>query len=150
MRDTVGKVSSDLLQKEPDTRDPIELMRECLTDYEKNLIECIDRYKKVSPFDFYVVVLAKKERLMPNVIRNYFYPRITCPTPDYDQTVYKYYHKDDCIEFIWVIPSRDTCILLKENALQVAPNERELLRYILDFSDGSLFALAKKLNGEEE
>ena len=30
----------------------------------------------------------------------------------------------------------------------VMPEERQLLQFVLDFADGSLFQLAKKLNGE--
>ena len=81
---------------------------------------------------------------------NYFYARLSCPTPDYDQTLYKYSHKQESLTFLWVIPSRDTCQLLKDNALQVVPEERELLGFVLNFADGSLFKLAKKLNGEVE
>lgn len=147
---TVGKIASDLLQKEPDSFSPIENMREQLTEYENNLFECIKRYKNSFPFNFFVVVITKKERLMPNVLRNYFYARASCPTPDYDQIVYHYLHGDEALHFLWVIPSRDTCLLLKENALEVPQSERQLLDFVLDFSDGSLFKLAKKLNGEVE
>lgn len=149
-KETVGKIASDLLKKQPDSLSPIENMREQLTDYEKNLFECVDRYKNILPFNFFVVVITKKEPLMPNVLRNYFYARISCPTPDYDQTVYQYLHKDEALNFLWVIPSRDTCLILKENALRVVPEERQLLDFVLSFSDGSLFKLAKKLNGEVE
>src|SRR3990167_4938546 len=90
----------------------------------------------------------KKEPLMPNVIRNYFYGRLSCPTPDYDQTVYFYDQESDIIEFLWVIPSKDACLYLKENALLVDPAESQLLRFVLDFADGTLFAIAKTRNRE--
>lgn len=147
-RQTVGKISYDLLQKTPDSLSPIENMREQLTDYEKNLFECVDRYKKTFPFDFFIIVITKKEPLMPNVLRNYFYARMSCPTPDYDQILYRYKHKEEALDFLWVIPSRDTCHLLKDNALEIHPSERELLDFVLRFSDGSLFKLAKQLNNE--
>jgi len=149
-RETVGKISQDLLLKTPDTRDPIELEREMHKDYEKNIFECIERCKKEFFGDFYVVVTTKKERLMENVLRNYFFGRKTCPTPEWDQTVYRYFPKDDYLEFLWVVPSKDTCELYKQNALQVDPKERELLQYVLDFSDGTLLERAKKLNGERK
>lgn len=149
-RETVGKIASDLLQKEPDSLSPIENMREQLTEYEKNLFECVERYKNHFPLNFFIVVITKKEPLMPNVLRNYFYARMTCPTPDYDQTVYHYKHKEESLTFLWVIPSRDTCHLLKDNALEVHPDEKELLGFVIKFSDGSLYKFAKKLNGEDE
>lgn len=146
---TVGSHAKELLEKEPESRDPIELEREMHKDYEKNVHEAIDRGKKEFDDDFYVVVTTKKERLMKNVIRNYFHARQTCPTPDYDQTVYCYSIKHELLEFLWVLPSKDTCQLLKDNALQVASDEKALLHFVLSFYDGSLLVKAKKLNGEQ-
>ena len=105
-REPVGKIALKLREKEPDTRNPIEQMRENLTDYEKNVHECIARYKKEFLSDFYVVVLVKKERTMQNVIRHYFIARHSCPTPNYDQAVYKYNATSCVIDFIWVVPSK--------------------------------------------
>ena len=147
-RGTVGQISSELALKTPDTRDPIELEREMHSDYEKNVYECVKAHKTVWPKDFYVIVITKKEPLMQNVMRNYFYGRLSCPTPDYDQAVYFYDQRNDIIEFLWVIPSRDTCIHLKENAFLVDPAESQLLRFVLDFADGTLFGIAKARNGE--
>ncbi len=148
MRDTVGKLSIDLLKKPYETRDPIELEREMHKDYEKNILECIDRGKKEIPGNFYVVVETKKERSMQNVVRNYFFYRQSCPTPTTDQTVYHYFRGEDRVEFLWVIPSNDTCMLLRDHALEVVENERGLLQYVLDFYDGTLLLMARKLNGE--
>lgn len=148
-KETVGKVALELLKKEPETRNPIEQMRESLTDFDKNIHLCIERYKQKFLGNFYVVVITKKERLMPNVLRNYFTGRITCPTPDYDQAVYRYDKAEDSITFLWVIPSKDTCHLLHANAMQVHPSERDLLKYVLKFIDGSLLKYSKKLNGEQ-
>lgn len=148
-KETVGKVAVDLMSKAPDNVTPMEQMRENLTDYEKNVLECVERYKKVWPNnDFYVVVITKNEKLLPNVFRNFFTARLSCPTPDYDQTVYKYKRKDDNLIFMWVIPSRPACFYLKENSLEVDRQEQQLLKYVLAFESGELFKLAKDLNGE--
>jgi hypothetical protein len=149
-RERVGKVSYDLLNKPLPTKNPIELERELHTEYEKNVWECVDRYKKTFPADFFVIVITKKEPLMPNVLRNMFTARLTCPTPDYDQAVYHYDSKKHSLDFLWVIPARDICHVLKYNALNVVPEERELLRYVLEFDDGTLYKLAKKLNNESD
>lgn len=149
LRETVGKVSRDLSLKEPATRSPIEQMRESLTDYDKNVHECIDRGKKALPGDFFVEVTTKQEPLMPNVIRNYFSYRNSCSTPNYDQAMYKYTLKNDQITFLWVIPSRGICHLLLENRLQVPPEEYGLLEFVLRFESGDLFRVCKTLNGED-
>jgi hypothetical protein len=147
-RDTIGAISSELLSKESPTNDPIELEREMHKDYEANVYECVERGKKEFFGDFYVVVTTKKERLMQNVLRNYFFPRNSCPTPEWDQAVYFYSRKDEKIDFMWVIPSKDTCKLFKENALLIAPEEKELLQFILEFEDGTLLEKSRLLNGE--
>lgn len=149
-RKTVGQVSMELARKTPDTRDPIELEREIHKGYEQQISDCVEDCKKMFIGNFYVVVETKKERLLPNVIRNFIFGRTTCPTPSYDQTVYKYYRGPDRIDFLWVVPSKDTCQLLRDNALIVVEAERQLLNYVLDFYDNTLLRLAKRLNGEEE
>lgn len=149
-RPTVGKLSSDLLSKVPDTVSPIEQMYENLTDYDRTLFQTVDYCKKIYPHDFFIVVLTKKEPLMQNVLRNYFLGRKTCPTPDYDQTVYHYKYSDEILEFLWVIPSRDTCQLFKHNALHINKSERDLLNFVIDFADGTLFRRCKKLNNERD
>jgi hypothetical protein len=150
-REKVGKIAYDLLQKSPDSVDPIEIERELHQEYEKNIYECVDNCKKQwDTNDFYIIVITKKEPTMMNVLRNYFFGRQSCPTPDYDQTVYRYHRDKEEIEFLWVIPSKDACLYLKDNALQVIESERDLLKFVLDFADGSLYNLSKKLNGEIE
>jgi hypothetical protein len=151
MKKTIGKIATELAQKSHDnTHTAHDQMEESLSDWDKNIFECVERSKKDFSGDFYLVVVTKKERLLTNVIRNYFMTRISCPTPDYDQTLYKYNSADESLAFLWVIPSKDACLMLKENAMLVMPEERQLLQFVLDFADGSLFEMAKKLNGESE
>jgi hypothetical protein len=148
-KETVGKISSDLLAKEPESRDPIELQQSMQENYFSNLLECISNNQNNYQKHFFIVVITKNERLMPNVFRNYFYARKTCPTPDYDQTVWRYDKSSDELEYLWTIPSRDTAIHLKMHALEVAQDEKELLRFVLEFADGTLFKVAKHYNNEE-
>jgi hypothetical protein len=147
-KNTVGKCSRDLLLKEPETRDPIELQREMQKGYEDHIVQCIARGKKDFSQDFFLVVLTKKERLMQNVLRNYFTCRLSCPTPEWDQTVYHYHRKEEILEFLWVVPSKYTCELFRSNMLSIDKDERDLLRFVLDFEDGTLMRRSKQLNGE--
>lgn len=147
-RESVGSLSQQIAKKAPDTRDPIELEREMHKDYVDELFACVNQHKAGYHSDFFVVVLTKKERLMSNVIRNLFFARATCPTPEFDQVVYRYHKDHEALEFLWVIPSKDTCELFKQCCLEIAPEERELLKFVLDYYDGNLLRLAKQLNGE--
>jgi len=148
LRKTVGKLAHDLMLKDQETRDPIEIQREIHKDYDKHIQECVDRTKKEHDGDFYIVVITKKERLMKNVLRSFFLGRKSCPTPEWDQTVYKYHRSDDRIEFLWVVPAKDVCEHFKDNMLVIDDKERELLKFVLDYQDGTLLALSKKLNNE--
>lgn len=148
-RDTVGKISSDLLIKNDGLDSVIDVQRKSQEDYLNNLIECINNHKEVFPSDFFVVVITKNEKLMPNVFRSYFLARISCPSPEYDQSVFKYYRDDERAEHIWTVPSKDACYYLKENVNYVIPEERELMYNACRFLDGSLLTLSKQLNGEQ-
>ncbi len=149
-RDTIGKISLELSQKEPETRDPIEIQREVHKQFEANIIDCVNRHLSVYQGDFYLEVITKKERLMQNVLRNYFFATQACPTPTWDQAVYCYHRESDSVEFLWVVPAKDICEMLTFNAITVDKSERDLLNFVLEFNDGSLLKLAKKLNGECE
>ena len=95
---TVGAIASELQLKTPDTRDPIEIQREVHKDYIDNLKIAVDRGLLTMKHDFYVTVIVKKEKLLEKVLRNYFAERSSCPTPDYDQSVYKYHNIIDVNE----------------------------------------------------
>lgn len=147
--ETVGKIASDLMQKELETTCPVEQAHEMTKPYMDELFITVEAGKKDNYGDFFVVVLTKRERLLKNVIRNYFFYRQSCPTPEHDQAVYQYSRKDDAIDFLWVIPSKSACDVMKENALDIPEDQRDLFQFVLDFSDGSLAKKAKKLNNED-
>lgn len=149
-RSTVGKIAYDLMLKDPESRDPIELQREMQKEYIKELMYCAQTHKKIFDADFYIVVITKNEKLMPNVFRNYFYARLTCPTPDYDQSVFIYNRELDIIKYVWTIPCKDACIYLINNSSRVDAQEQDLLSFVTDFANGTLYKKAKKLNGELE
>jgi hypothetical protein len=147
-RDTVGKIAVDLMKQDAPTLDPIEIQREVHKEYEKNVFECINTHKSLFAGDFFVEVITKKERLLQNVLRNYYFATQACPSPTYDQTLYHYHRSSDYIEFLWVIPAKDICEMLTLNALDVVESERDLLNFVLEFNDGTLLRKAKKLNNE--
>ena len=98
--------------------------------------------------DFYVVVHTKRERLSPNIFRNIIFTTRACPTPTYDQQVYKYNHKHEEIYFLWVVPDQETCVLFRANPTQIHPEERQLYEFIMDFYEGRLDWKCRSENGE--
>lgn len=164
-KQTVGSVASELSQKTPDSLDPIEIQRATEQEYLDNLIWCVKHAQKkldcssieghqacrdrpAMDGDFYIAALLKKEKLLANVLRNYFVPTLACPTPHFDQTVFKYNAQKEDVEFLWVVPDQETCEIFRENKDKIVPKERGLLRFVLEYYDGTLFNIAKKLNGE--
>ena len=152
-KETVGAASLRLQEQEIRNQREIthsaeEQMRAHLSEYEDNVLQCIHDNKNLFEDHFYVVVLTKKERLMQNVLRNYFFARRSCPTPDYDQTVYKYTKASDNLEYMWTIPAADVVECMKVNKYQLGTEAYELLGYVMSFLDGSLLRLSKKINRE--
>jgi hypothetical protein len=145
---TVGKASSDLMLKSHDEVSVIDQEREMQKGILEELYVCLGSNKSKYQGDFFIVMLRKRERAMSNVFRNYFFARKSCPTPTFDQTVFKYHREHDALEFIWVIPDMETATIFKGYALEVEPEERELLKFVLDFYDGTLDGVARKLNNE--
>lgn len=152
-KETAGKIVTDILSKDPELiKDPIDEARsvrlEMQKDYVQKVENTIQEGLKTYSGDFFVVVEGKREKLMPNVIRNFIFHRNTCPTPHYDQTVYHYHRKTDEVEFLWVIPDKRTCEWMKKYPLDVPESERDLLNLVYDFYDDNLLEKAKILNKE--
>ncbi len=121
-----------------------------MTDnYVTEVLKTLEAGQKHYSGDFFIVVITKQEPTMINVLRNYFFYRASCPTPDYDQAVYHYKKQDDELVFLWVIPNRDFCFHIVDNILTLDEEYRELAKLVLDFNDGTLGVLAKKLNRED-
>jgi len=146
---TVGEASVRLSRKSNSKHSAVDQMREQLTDYDKNVHQCIKENRNFLDDVFYVVALTKKERLMPNVIRGYFFARMSCPTPDYDQVVYRYTKSGDHLEFLWVVPSIEIVNYMKSHRSKIPASQYSLLENVLKFTDGTLLRLAKQENNEK-
>ncbi len=107
---TVGQAASDLLAKGDQKQPVIDTQREMCKRYADSLIECAmggkERYGASQPF--YVCVQTKRERLLPNVIRSFFYSRISRPSPAYDLALYWFDPHEERLEFVWCIPDKET------------------------------------------
>lgn len=146
---TVGETVYDLSAKTLEPTRALDLQAGMQEDYMKNLLEAVDRGYKRYDKDFYIHVETKAERILHRTLRHYFIDRMSCPTPNYDQTVYKYNREAGQVEYLWTIPDKDTCEHFRENALLIETEEKPLLKFVLDFYDGTLFRYCKKLNGEK-
>ena len=145
---TVGKIVLDLAEKDHESIDVRDIRAEWQKDYYNKIESCIKESLSKFDGDFYVVVESKVERVLANVIRNFIFSRASCPTPHYDQVVYKYNRGLDKVEFIWCIPDKATCEHMRSYPLEYMQKERTLLQSVLDFYDETLIMKAMWLNGE--
>jgi hypothetical protein len=148
---TVGQIAVEEKLKAPDPYATTDAIREqAQKDYIDQLAECVKTHEKMFPDDFFVVVDTKREKVLDNVIRNYFYGRRSCPTPNYDQSVFMFHKESGDLEYIWTVPSRDACFHLLERRLELNLEEKELLVMVQAFASGKLMQMCKSFNNEYE
>ncbi len=149
---TVGKYAYELQQKADEKINPIELQREIHKgndsekSFENQVRLAVERGEKELDGDFFVVVLFKKERIMKNVVRQYFFPRKSCPTPEYDQVVYHYFPKEDKLEFLWVIPDKKSTVEIPLVGAFLPLEQQDLVQFCKDFNSGKLDRICDRLN----
>lgn len=152
--ETVGAASLRMQEKGQQLIVPKELQEEIHQgktsddSFESQIYQCIERGRKTITGPFYVVVLFKKERHLYNTIRQYFFPRKSCPTPEYDQVVYSFNPSTEELKFLWVIPDKEACGQLPLVAQNMSSEDREIVKYVTAFRSGELDKLCQRLNGE--
>lgn len=148
-RETAGKINLDLLPKAvDDTHCAVEQSDEQLKDYEKDFLSCLADGKQKFGTDFYIVAIFKREKLLTRITRITFVARRSCPTPHFDEGVYRYTYKDDRIQFLWVLPDIEVANYLINNYLMLDPVERQVADFVLKYLDNDLLYTAMKLNNE--
>lgn len=146
---TLGESALELF-KNPDVLDhsPTEQSWEMLKDFDNQMYEAIEEGKKKFDGDFFVVYLIKKEFNINNAMHTYFVTRQTCPTPNYDQSVYKFHRNDEEIEYIWTLPDKKTYEMILNHAQEMDKEFESLIKFVFADDAGLLLQLCKSLNGE--
>lgn len=150
-RETLGKQVVDAFTKAPNldhsaAEQAHEMMKD--GDYERLLFETVDSGCQKYEGDFFVEVTTIKQGILKMVIYNKFVNRISCPTPTYDQAVFHYHRKEEHLEFLWILPSKDTYNMMIDRWMDIPEEEKGLLQFVLDDSAGMLLVRSKVLNGE--
>ena len=99
--------------------------------------------------DFYVVLLTTNDRVLrkPRII---VLARKSCPTPVYKQSVWKYRHRSDALEFLWSIPDSILYYHILQNKLKYIndPECADLAKFVILMESGELIDWVKEENGE--
>lgn len=149
-RKSAGQISQELLNTPVDING-VDQAAESNKKYLSDLYGTMLSFKeKNANLDFFIEVQTIRSRLLHNMIKKMFIGRISCPTPNYDQVVWQYKHKDEELFLIWTIPDRYHCFKLLENANIIDPVLKELTDNVVAFAQGDLYRLSKKLNNEDK
>jgi len=147
----IGKQAYDKASKHTsETVEVRELSKEMNKDYMSTLIDTALKGKKKHEGSFYVVVLTKTERLISKTLRNLFFTRQSCPTPNCDQTVYSFDPKTEDLRFLWVVPSKYLCNKIYAQKYSIGSGRNALLPFVVDYMEGALLGRAMFLNKEFE
>lgn len=142
------RIPIDLLVNDPYMVRSMDVASDALKNFDDNILKSVDRGKKKYSGDFFIVVLIKIESLTRR-IRLLYTPIPGCPTPNYDQIVFKYDHTLDKVEELWVIPNKYACETYRENIAEIDKQEHKLRDYIIDFYNGNLSRKADQLNNKK-
>lgn len=150
-RKTVGEEAVKRLNNIDTSQGIIDTQREMDKEYFSELQNCVNTHKSWDT-PFYIVVHCKKERLLENVVRRYFIGRQTLPTPQWDQTVWRYNPKNGDLQFLWVLPDENTAKWLAGNPYEVHQEHEELLSFVIEFLNKRLYSRFYKQfhKGEKE
>lgn len=142
-REKVGAVSTRLLEKADGKQGVVDTQREADKEYFQEIEKCVNNHKEWKD-PFYVCVLHKRERLLENVVRRYFLGRKSIPTPEYDQTLWRYYPHSGNLEFIWCIPDKNTTLWMYSNPQDVPEEQKHLHKFIVEFINDNLYSSVLK------
>ena len=137
---TVGQAACDILSQRQSPQSVVETQQEMMKGYVDDLILAaqngVKLFGKSKPF--YVCVQTRRERLLPNVIRNQFYARQTRPLPQYDLALYYYEPEAEKLSFVWCIPDKETVSEMVRTNYTGSSDQAQLLGFVKSFVAGTL------------
>lgn len=146
IKETVGQASHRLLCNKDTKQGIVDTQREVDKGYFEECQKCIERKPHSEWKDpWYLIVINKKERLMENVVRRYFFGRQSLPTPEYDQTVWKFYPQSGNLRYVWTIPCKNTCLWMYNNQNEIPEEHKELGKFVVDFMENRLYDVSLKI-----
>jgi len=109
---------------------------------------CIDRKNedKFQYRDIYVTACFVKWQVKP-----FLYYRVSCPTPVYNQNVFKYHYLTGSLEYLWTIPGKFKYYHILNNKQRYYENKetRRSCQFVVLMETGELLKWVKKENGEK-
>lgn len=143
----VGDKMIDDVARANNVADVLDFMGYTLNEYQKCLEDTVhDAITKMKD-DFYIEITFQKDKLLNKVFRLVPVIRNTCPLPFYDKDVYFFDKKEQKLEQLWSIPSKNVC-----NHKALIPitleGKKELLESIDNYNNGNYFKQYQRIIGE--
>lgn len=154
MKKTYGQQVLDHWASNPDDDDDvIEYRRKMEPDILKNIYETVAKAKDQDIYkgkNFYICLLMKTERV-GGVPRTFVLARQSCPTPTFQQHVWKYHHESGSLEYLWSLPDKILYYHIINNSQKyLADKECEgLAKFCILDHKGELLKWVIKENGEK-
>lgn len=128
-----------------------QLIEQMVSTYPDEIYKTVEKAKLMCPDknrDFYICSAIKREPLTPKIFKQQFFWCLECPRPYVNFTVFKYHRKTDELELLWTIPDRETLNHYYNNRMHASPEDWTLLKYCIEYKDGTLYKKMQALNGE--
>lgn len=152
---TVGQIILEHDAKGHDLQDDVheytlEMGKEIMANIHKAIQDALS-YPAYQNRNFYVSLVTTIDRMLHKP-KNIPIVRLSCPTPVYKQSVWKYHYKSGGLEFLWSIPSQMRCQDVLRNPHKYKDNQESKIfaQFIMLFESGELLEWVKKENGEDK
>lgn len=101
--------------------------------------------KKYPNKDFYIYCLLRSDPMLPTSYAAVWGTRRICPTPSFDQVLFKYMKKIKALYIMWSIPNVKSCVRYMNIPIkELRTAEREQYeKWVIPFYNGELEKLAK-------
>lgn len=83
----------------------VDTSEEMFKTYYNEVLKCAESFEKLGHHNpFYIVVTTKVEKALGDTIHNWFYARVTIPTPQWSQTVWRWSPAKGDLMLLWTLP----------------------------------------------
>jgi hypothetical protein len=153
-KETVGSLIYDNEVKNLSLDDDIREYRNAMEpEIIKRLHATAQEAKKSPQYynkNFYIVLKHKNNPVLKHP--EFFYlARMSCPTPVYGDSVWKYHSDSDSLEYLWTIPPTMTARHIYKYAPKFLANKNtsDIAKMVCLMESGELLEWVKKENGEK-
>lgn len=154
MSEKIGKILSDYRQQNHEVEDDVIEYRRMMEPkirqemHQKALIKSKENI--YAGKDFYIVLKTFQDRMLMEA-KYMIFTRLSCPTPVFKDSVFKYHHLSNTIEFLFCLPSELMYNYILKNQIKFLGDKetKQLAQFCILDSTGELLKWVIKENGNK-